>query len=102
MKEEAGMIRIAIGTLAVMMLAVPVCASVATDAPVRHVQATEDQQAFAISQDEVLALAKAQGLSKTSDIGFEAGVWSVEGASKSGIPMVVRISSTGEVLAHTS
>ena len=102
MTEEAGMIRIAIGTLALMMLAVPVCANLGGETPVRHVPDVTVSQPLPVSQDEVLAMARAQGLAKLSDIAFEGGVWSIEGASKSGVPMIVQVTSTGELVTHTS
>ena len=100
MKEEAGMIRIAIATLAIMMIAVPVAATVASDAPTRHVTHTRERSA--VSQDEVVALAKDQGLRKLSDIAYQNGVWSVEGVAKDGSPLEINISSAGEILNPTS
>ena len=101
MTEEAGMIRIAIGTLAVMALAVPVCVSLGEE-PVRHVPDAAISQPLPVSQDEVLALARAQGLAKLTDIAFERDVWSVEGESRSGAPMIVQFTASGELVTHTS
>jgi hypothetical protein len=94
MREEAGMIRIAIGTLAVTMIAGPMLALSAA-AP------GEDQAGKApipISQDKAVALAKTQGLAHLSNIAFEDGIWIVQGAGRNGTHLEIDVSSAGDVL----
>ena len=100
MNEEAGMIRIAIGTLAIMMIAVPVAASVVASAPTRHVE--QKREPMPVSQDDVLALARDQGLTRPTNVTFKHGVWTVEGAARGGAPMAINISRTGALLDRTS
>jgi hypothetical protein len=101
MKEEAGMIRIAIATLALTMIAVPVLAQ-AGDTRVRTVAETARDAPMILSQDEIVALAKDNGVSRISNIGFENDVWRIDGATRKGEPMRIDITATGEVLTHTS
>jgi hypothetical protein len=94
MKEEAGMIRIAIGTLAVTVLAGPMLAlSAAAPSP-----AQEEASPAPISQDLAIALARTQGLTRLSNIAFQDGVWIVQGATRAGAHLEVDVSRTGRVL----
>ncbi len=94
------MIRIAIGTLALTMLAAPMIAMSSGPAPEQP--AAVEQMAASLSQDEILVLAREQGMARLSDISFQDNVWTVTGETRGGFAVTVRITAQGEVLTHTS
>ena len=95
MKDDAGMLRIAIATLALTMIVVPVLALGLAPA---HKTGLAQRAAVIVSQDKAIALAKAQGVARVANIAFEDGVWIVQGAARDGGHLEVDISSAGEVL----
>jgi len=96
MKEEAGMLRIAIATLALTMIIGPLVALGLS--PAHETAAAAGKTLTAVSQDRALALAKARGIAHVANIAFRDGVWIVQGAARDGLHQEVDISSAGEVL----
>jgi hypothetical protein len=102
MKDEAEMLRIAISALALTMIGVPVLAASFSGAPMGREAVAAEQMVIALSQDEVLALARTKGMARLTEVAFENDVWQLTGETRGGFPMALHISSTGEILTHTS